>query len=73
MLWGYGRYKYFNSFSAGIDFRRQNLTSRGQILTYKDGPRTERVEQIIQSVYFSYQEIFFVMYYSVKLIRKHKG
>ena len=25
MLWVYGYYKYFNSFSAGIDFRRQNL------------------------------------------------
>ena len=26
MLW-MGHYTYFNSFSAGIDFRRQNLTS----------------------------------------------
>ena len=28
MLWVYGHYKYFDSFSAGIDFRRQNLTSK---------------------------------------------
>ena len=27
MLWVYGHYKYFNSFSAGIVFIRQNLTS----------------------------------------------
>ena len=34
-------------------FKRQNLTSksdvyRRQILTYKDGPRTERVKQVIK-------------------------
>ena len=28
MLWVYGHYKYFNFFSAGIDFRRRNLTSK---------------------------------------------
>ena len=35
MLWRYGQYKCFNSFSAGIVFIRQNLTSisRRQILT----------------------------------------
>ena len=27
MLWVYGHYKYFYSYSAGIVFRRQNLTS----------------------------------------------
>ena len=27
MLWVYGHYKYCYSYSAGIDFRRQNLTS----------------------------------------------
>ena len=27
MLWFCGHYTFFNSFSAGIDFRRQNLTS----------------------------------------------
>ena len=27
MLWVYGHYKYVYSFSAGIDSRRQNLTS----------------------------------------------
>ena len=50
---GYGHWKYFNSYSAGIDFRRQHLTStdvrdadvfRRQMLTYIDGPRAERVK-----------------------------
>ena len=36
MLWVYGHYKVY-SFSAGIDFRRQILTS-------KVDPRTERVK-----------------------------
>ena len=27
MLWVYGHHNFFNSSSAGIDFRRQNLTS----------------------------------------------
>ena len=36
-LWVYGHYKYFNFFSAGTDFIRQNLTS-------VDGPRAERVD-----------------------------
>ena len=40
MLWVYGQHKYVNSYSAGIDFRRQNLTS---ILTTKPDPRTVRV------------------------------
>ena len=40
MLWVYGDYKYFNSFSAGTVFIR---VYRRQLLTYKDGPRAERV------------------------------
>ena len=48
MLWVYDRYKYFNSFSAGIDCICQNLTSTDvfirQILTYKDSPCAERVK-----------------------------
>ena len=32
MLWFYGRYNCFNYFSAGIDFRRQNLRLRGLIV-----------------------------------------
>ena len=52
MLWGprpIRHYKYFHSFTAGLDFRRQNLTS-------KDGPRTERVKRIIylNSVWLKY-------------------
>ena len=37
MLWVYDQYKYFYSYSAAIDFRRQILTS-------KDDPRTVRVK-----------------------------
>ena len=40
LLWVYGHYKYFYSFSAGTVFIRQNLT-------YKDGPCTERVKLYI--------------------------
>ena len=36
LLWYYGHYKYFYSYSAGIDFRRQ-------ILTFKVDPRAARV------------------------------
>ena len=43
MLCVYGHYKYFYYYSAGIDFKRQNLTSR-QILTIKVDPRTVRVK-----------------------------
>ena len=46
-------YIFLNSFNAGIlyfifilYFTLQNLTYRRQILTYKDGPRAERVMQI---------------------------
>ena len=38
MLWVYGHFKFY-SFSAGIEFRRQNLPS-------KVGPRAERVDLI---------------------------
>ena len=45
------------SFSAGIAFRRQNLTSsyRRQILTSKVGPRTERVQVIVLIVAIVFQ------------------
>ena len=44
VLWVDGDYKYFHSHSAGIDFRRQNLTSyRRQILTSNIVPRTVKV------------------------------
>ena len=39
MLWVNGHYKYSYSYSAGIDFRRQNLTT-------KVDPRAERVKLI---------------------------
>ena len=39
MLWVSGSEKYFNSFSAGIVFISQNLTS-------KVGPRAERVDPL---------------------------
>ena len=43
MLWVYGHYKYVYSYSAGIDFSRQNLTSTDMILMTKVYPRTVRV------------------------------
>ena len=45
MLWVHGHYKYFISFGAGNDFRRQSITStlyRRQILTINVDPRTVR-------------------------------
>ena len=41
MLWVYGHYKYFNSYSAGTVFKRLNLTST-------DGPRAESVVVIFK-------------------------
>ena len=41
MLWVCGHYESFHSYSAGIDFRRQILTS-------KVDPRAVRVKQIIR-------------------------
>ena len=51
MLWVYGHYKLFTSFSAGTVFRRQILTSKDgpraeKNLTSKDGPRAERVDRV---------------------------
>ena len=43
MLWVYNHCKYFYSYSAGIDFRRQNLTSKRQNLTSKVYPCAVRV------------------------------
>ena len=40
MLWVYGHYKYIYSFSAGIVFIRQNLTSADVRFWRIDGPRT---------------------------------
>ena len=40
-------------------YKSESDIYRRQILTHKDGSRTERVSQIIQSVYFSYQEFLF--------------
>ena len=40
-------FNFFNSFSAGVDFRHQNLTShRRQILTSKVDPCAERVNGV---------------------------
>ena len=38
MLWVYDKFNSLKCFSAGVDFRRQNLTS-------KVGPRTEGVKK----------------------------
>ena len=49
MVMGYAHYKYFNSFSAGTVF-----------MTYKDGPRTERVKfhyVVLSADYHGYIEL----------------
>ena len=53
MLWVYAHYKYIYSYSEGINFRRQNLTStRRQILTSEVDPRAVRVKLATCSFYF---------------------
>ena len=44
MLWVYGHFKYFLSYSAGIDFRRQTLAS-------KVDPRAVRVKTLSKPVF----------------------
>ena len=50
MLWIYGHYKWFNSFCAGAE----SDVYRRQILMYKDGSRTERVNYNKLTYYYSY-------------------
>ena len=51
MLWGYGHNRYFNSFSAEDRlYTSESDVYRRQILTYKDGPRNERVKPISKTV-----------------------
>ena len=59
MLWIYDQYKYFNSYSAGIDFRRQNLTC--QILKTKVDPRTEGVNLIYELIHETYLTILRIL------------
>ena len=61
MLQVCGDYKYFYSYSAGIDMIRQNLTStdcRRQILTTKVDPRALRAK--ICTAEFIYLRVFFI-------------
>ena len=51
MLWVHDHYKYFYSYSTGIDFKRPNLTSRRQILTPNVNPRTVRVKTTLDPLY----------------------
>ena len=49
MLWVYGHYKYFNSLYVFIRlYTSETDVYRRQILTYKDGPRTEGVKQFYE-------------------------
>ena len=43
MLWVYGHYKYFNYSSGGGLYTSESDVYRRQILTYKDDPRAERI------------------------------
>ena len=48
MLWFYGHYKYFDPYSAGIDFRRhESDVYRRQILTPKVDARAVRVISVL--------------------------
>ena len=40
ILWVYDQYKYVYSYSAGIDFRRQNLTSKVDPHAVRVNPET---------------------------------
>ena len=51
MLWVCGHYKYYYSYSAGIDFRSESDVYRRQILTAKVDPRTVRVKLDEYSVF----------------------
>ena len=56
MLWVNDHYKYLSSYSAGINFRRQNLSDsdvyRRQILTTKVDPRAVRVKVLSTTICF---------------------
>ena len=55
MLWVYGHYKYVNSFSAGIVFIGQNLTSTGvRFWHIKTVPALKRLIQLCGCLYFSW-------------------
>ena len=43
MLWVYCHYKYLDTFSTGPFYTSASDVYRRQILSYKDGPRAERV------------------------------
>ena len=49
MLWVYGHYILFYSFSSGIDFSRKKLTAT-------DGPRAERVKIVMCAPNVNYQQ-----------------
>ena len=54
MLWVYDHYKYFNSYSAGIDFSHQNLTSTESHKVY---PRPVRVKLFIMGIEMNREEL----------------
>ena len=45
ILWIYGQYKYFLSMRGPSLYVKIQRLYRRQILTYKDGPRTERAKK----------------------------
>ena len=44
-LWVYGHYKYFFFQCGDRPYTSESAVYRRQILTYEDGPRTERVNE----------------------------
>ena len=59
MLWVYDQYKYFYSYSAGIDFRRQILTS-------EDDPCTVRVKDHLATATLKRSTSTVLLIYKVK-------
>ena len=55
MLWFYGHNKYFNSYRAGIDCRRQILTSKVDL-----NPRAVRVNPYSSGIDFSRQNLNYI-------------
>ena len=61
MLWVYCHGEYFYSYSAGIDFRRLNLTSMDNRFRREVAPRAVRVNgpilfKMLEAFYFHFQK-----------------
>ena len=59
MLWVFGHEKYADSYSAGIDFSRQNfLPFRRKIMSIKVDPRAVRVKPLKYFIHTKIPKVF---------------